>query len=180
MADEDEIEDLDEDEEESEEEEGEEEEESGGGKKKLILIIAGAALLLLVGGGATLFLTGALDSLLGVGEEKEHDPNEVLAKPILIEMPEMLVDLKTGRCRAPFLKLLFQIAVATPADQKIIEEVQPHIQDRLKMHLRTLERQDLVGREGAEKLRFDIITIINRTARPVTVRHVLFKEFLLQ
>ncbi len=153
--------------------------EDGGSKKKLILIAAGVVLLLVVGGGVTALLTG---SLLGVGgdTEQEVDTAELLAKPIYYQLPEIMVDLKSGRCRAPFLKLGIQVGVAKPEDVELLQEVEPLIVDKLKIHLRSLERQDLVGREGAEKLRFDIITILNHVARPLTMRHVLFKEFLLQ
>lgn len=180
----DEVDDEEVEEEVEEEEDGDEEEEAppaGGGKKKLILIIAGVVLLLFVG-GAGLFLAGVLDPLLGIeeGVEPPPDPNQALSPAIYHELPELMVDLKTGRCRAPYLKLKVQVAVSTPQDIAVLEEAQPYIIDKLKMHLRSLERQDLVGIEGAEKLRFDIITILNRTARPVKIRNVLFKDFLLQ
>lgn len=47
-------------------------------------------------------------------------------------------------------------------------------------HLREQERQDLVGKTGAEKLRFDIANIINNVIQPKQVQGVLFKDFLLQ
>ena len=66
------------------------------GKGKLIAMIAVGVLLLGgIGGGAAFFL-----GLFG-GHPAPKEEVDLSAPPIYHEMPKLLVDLKTGECRAP-------------------------------------------------------------------------------
>lgn len=155
-----------------------------GGKGKLIILIVVALVVLLGGTGGGLFYMGFLDSLLGIEqaeEEEAEDKDEPLdlGTPVYYEIPEFVADLKTNECRAPFLKLELTIQI-DQNDQAVVVERQPKIIDRIQMHLREQERQDLVGEAGAEALRADIVLIINATIKPAKVQNVLFKSMILQ
>jgi len=155
-----------------------------GGKGKLIIIIVVAALVVLGGTGGGLFYMGFLDSMLGIeqeeGEDASHEEEPIeLGTPIYYEIPEFVADLKVNECRAPFLKLSLTIQI-DQNDKAIVDERQPKIIDRIQMHLREQERQDLVGEAGAESLRADIVLIIDATIKPSKVQNVLFKSMVLQ
>jgi flagellar basal body-associated protein FliL len=123
-------------------------------KKKTILIgVAGLVGVLVLGGGGA-FMFGLLDGLLGIEREKTKLELD-LGVPVRHPLPVIKADLKTGRCRSPFLRV--EVALVLAKDDI-----------------------DLVGKAGAEKLRFDLANIINNVIQPSRIQGVLFKEFLLQ
>jgi flagellar basal body-associated protein FliL len=141
------------------------------------LVIAGAAALFLVGGGVALVFTGALDSLIGGGQKRAIV--ELPGPPVQYEFPALLVDLKTGRCRSPFIKLR-AVALVSEPDMDRLAEVETQVMDAFQVFLRDHERQDLVGRAGTDKLRQGFLSIINTAMEPAQARNVLFREILLQ
>ncbi len=141
------------------------------------LIIAGAAALFLVGGGVALVFTGALDSLIGGGQRRAIV--ELPGPPVQYEFPALVVDLKTGRCRSPFIKLR-AVALVSEPDMARLEEVEAQVVDAFQAFLRDQERQDLVGKAGTDKLRQGFLSILNTALEPAQARNVLFREILLQ
>ena len=152
---------------------------SGGGRRKrlmLALMVVGA---LLLGGGGT---TGILYffGLLGSGEPA-HRKTAVITRgaPALVDLPEALVDLKVGTCRSPYLRFIMTIDVSSE-NVAAVNDALPRILDAVQQHLRNKERQELVGIEGADRLRNEAREIVNRVIAPVTINGVLFKKFVLQ
>ncbi len=141
------------------------------------LVIAGAAALFVVGGGVALVFTGALDSLVGGGQQRAVV--ELPGPPVQYEFPELLVDLKTGRCRSPFIKLR-AVALVSEPDMARLAEVETQVVDAFQAFLRDHERQDLVGKAGTDKLRQGFLSILNTALEPARARNVLFREILLQ
>lgn len=161
------------------EEEDEEEAEGGkkGGKKKLI-IIAAAVLVLILGGGGGAYFAGLFDS-----EGGAKGPTRIavidLGKPVMHEFPQLKADLKTGKCRSPLLRTTFVLQMRSK-DLKRVQAMELRISEAVRGYLRDLERSELVGRKGEEKLRFDTIQIINQLIAPSQIDGILFKEFVLQ
>lgn len=167
--------DLDDDDEPEEEEEdiedGEKKPFSAGGKK--LIVIGAAVALLILGGGAAVFFTGLLDSQPGGEKDSVGKP------PVFIEFPKIMVDLRTGRCRAPFIKLKLQ-AQLSKSDVSRFNEVQPMVLDAFQAWLRDHERGELVGREGTEMMRLNLFAILNNALAPAKVEAIYFREILLQ
>jgi len=163
--------------------EGENGEDEGEIKKKLskgtvIKIAAGAVAVLLIGGGTTAYFMGWIHDLFGI----EHERNTAtidLGKPVSYELPQIVADLKTGKCRAPFLRATIKVQLSKP-DLDKLQDHQDLVMERILMHLRDQERQDLSGKAGSDQLRFDLVKIINTAIAPVRVHGILFKEFMLQ
>ena len=155
-------------------------------KAKLIAVTAAVFLTVLVGAGAGLYFTGMF-GLAGNGDDgyaaadaKNQAKDSVeLGASVYHDLPEMTVDLKTGQCRAPFLKFQATIQIAEE-HRPLLQERQPKIIDRVQTHLRDQERRDLVGKAGAERLRGELVSIVNNTLRTVQVCNVLFKTLVLQ
>ena len=146
-----------------------------GGKGKII-IIAAAALVILIGGGATAFF------MLSVSGDKKMAKVNLPPPPGPIttySFPKVLADLKTGLCRSPYLSMRFMVEVGKNYT-KSLQSKQIKLMETVQLHLRSLERQDLVGKVGSDRLRADIITIINRKIKPGKIEGVIFKEFILQ
>ncbi len=153
------------------------------GKGKLIAIIAVVAIAVLGGGGAGLYFMGFLDSMLGIEhaldeEDTSHEPID-LGTPAYHQLPEFVADLKTGQCRSGIIKLSLTVQVDKTEVQILIDR-EPKIIDRIQQFLRSRERQDLVGKDGAEALRTEIVLILNATIKPAMVQNVLFRSFVLQ
>ena len=167
--------DLDDDDEPEEEEEdiedGEKKPFSAGGKK--LIVIGAAVALLILGGGAAVFFTGLLDSQPGGEKDSVGKP------PVFIEFPKIMVDLRTGRCRAPFIKLKLQ-AQLSKSDVSRFNEVQPMVLDAFQAWLRDHERGELVGREGTEMMRLNLFAILNNALAPAKAEAIYFREILLQ
>ncbi len=141
------------------------------------LIVAGATALFVVGGGVALVFTGALDSLVGGGQKRAVV--ELPGPPVQYEFPMLLVDLKTGRCRSPFIKLS-AVALVSEPDMARLAEVETQVVDAFQAFLRDHERQDLVGKAGTDTPRQGFLSILNTALEPAQARNVLFREILLQ
>jgi len=165
----------------------EEEPTSRRGMIKMIAIGA-VVVLVLAGGGTAAFLTGALDSLLGGGEAegegKKHGTTtasiELAGPPIHFAFPRMVVDLKSGRCKSPFLKITVVAELSSTYESRL-KEVEVEVMDRFQEFLREHERGHLVGKAGTDRLRAGFMAIMNYAmGSPAKVDYVLFKEFMLQ
>ena len=181
----------------------EEEAQQSSGMGKLLVIVGGVVVIVLGIVGA-LFLTPAGQRLLGIEEptavegektakkgdeeaeeEAEEDPEED-AEPIdltqiaFVEVPEILVNLRTDKRKTGFLKLAIKIEVKSKEDAKTIEHLVPRIIDQLQVYLRGVDTSDLEGHAGAERLRNALVERINSTTTPIKVTNVLFNEFLVQ
>jgi flagellar basal body-associated protein FliL len=151
--------------------------------KGALLLAAGFAGAVLVGVaiGVGLHFLGVLGATADSTAKPEAKQSAVLeiTPPVLVEMPEKLVDLKTGTCQAPYLR--FQISVDVPQKaQPLVAARQVEILDAVQQYLRGRERQDLVGREGADRLRNETRRRINELIAPEQINGVLFKKFVLQ
>ena len=151
---------------------------SKGGKAGKIIILCSA---LVVG----LSLLGGLSYYLGVvhmvmGWEQPHTEAELeLGKPVYHSLPQIRTDLKTNECRAPFIRATVDVQLA-PGDLARLEDAQDQVMDAILTHLRGQERQHVVGKAGSERLRFELVQIIENIIQPAKVQTILFKELVLQ
>ena len=163
--------------------------------RRMTLILATAALFVgLLGGGVGGFLAS---SLLAGGAEAHADSHGDghgdghAAAPALIAddkknpsvyvpLPKMQVNLASGRCRGLFLRLEMTAEVGSEEAAVATRAAQAAIVDRLTAFIRTQTKEDLDGREGTEKFRLNVATVVNDAIQPHQARNVLFKDFLMQ
>ncbi|MEX0693095.1 MAG: flagellar basal body-associated FliL family protein [Rhodospirillales bacterium] len=144
---------------------------------KIILIIAGITLLIVaILGGA--YAMGIIHSIMGWQQPQSHAEIS-LGKPVFHSLPEIRTDLKTNECRAPFLRAVVDVQLA-PEDIARLKDAQPQVMDAILTHLRGQERQGMVGKEGSERLRFELVQIIENIIKPAKVHTVLFKDLVVQ
>lgn len=158
--------------------------------KKLVLFVV-LPLLLIGGGGAGAYLSGALDSVLGVeqaeeggedAEESQHGDaaDDPMTPSVFHELPTMLVNLNETGKRASYLKISIKLELTTEEDVASVTTIQPRIIDRFQVYLRELRVEDLEGSAGMQRLREELLNRVNKVAHPVQVRDVLFAELLVQ
>jgi flagellar basal body-associated protein FliL len=149
-------------------------------KSKRLVLVAVAIVAVLAGGGGTVGVLHML-GMLGTGEKSGRQVAVVaLGAPVLVDLPEMMVDLKVGSCRSPYLRFAMRIEVTSGAAAAAVDAAQARIADDIQQHLRGKERQELVGVEGADRMRNEAREIINRLIAPERINGVLFKKFILQ
>lgn len=136
--------------------------------------------VLLIGGGGIAFVLGMLDPWIGGGDAQEAKP-AIATEAIYFDLPEMLVNLNSaGGRRANYLRVVVSLEVGSKEDLARIEQVKPRIVDNFQLFLRELRAEDLRGSAGMYRLKEELLTRANESAKPVPIKDVLFREMLVQ
>lgn len=162
---------------EGEESEGEEPKKKMSPKKLAAYIAIGLVGFIVIVGPIAYFM-GWVHAVLGI-EQEESTALVTLGKPVSFELPQIKADLKTGVCKSPFLRAKFDVLLSSD-DLDRIETAKDKVLEQVILHLRDQERQDLVGKAGADKLRFDLVNIVNTVIAPARIHGITFREFVLQ
>jgi flagellar basal body-associated protein FliL len=147
-------------------------------KFTLALIIVSVTFFIISAGGGLSFYMGWVLAILE-WERPQSSAQLSLGKPVFFPLPEIRIDLKTNECRAPFMRTVIHVQLS-PDDVSRLEDNQDLVMDGILTHLRGQERQHLVGKEGSERLRFELVQVIENKLMPISVHTVLFKELVIQ
>lgn len=165
-----------------------------GGKTKL-LVLVGAALVLLGGGAAGAWFMGLLGgrseaaASAGHGEaaatvqraEQSKEPNPPPVPQVaFVDLPDILVNLKSTNKRPRFLKLKVALEVKDGRVADQVKQLIPRIMDGFQLYLRALDADEIQGSEGMLTLKEELLVRINQSIAPARVTDVLFKEMLVQ
>jgi flagellar FliL protein len=175
-----------------------------GGKKKLILLVA--LLLVLGGAGAGLWFGGILPPLLGMGakadaaeagegagqaadgqagdgtaaDRKAAAAASPVAKPVFMDLPEIIANLNAGPRRNSFIKLRPKLELARAEDEAIVRAAMPRLMDLFQTYLREMRPDELRGSAGTYRLREELLARANIAVAPARVVDVLFPEMIVQ
>jgi flagellar FliL protein len=149
-----------------------------GGKAGKIIIICSALIVAISLLGGLSYYLGVVHMLMGWEQPQSHAELEI-GKPVFHSLPQIRTDLKTNECRAPFIRATVDVQLA-PGDVDRLIEAQDQIMDAILTHLRGQERQHVVGKASSERLRFELVQIIENVIQPAKVQTILFKELVLQ
>tara|TARA_R110000787_G_scaffold23762_3_gene67702 strand:+ start:112871 stop:113386 length:516 start_codon:yes stop_codon:yes gene_type:complete len=149
----------------------------GGKAGKIIIICSALVVVLSLLSGLSYYL-GVVHMVMG-WEQPQTQAELELGKPVYYSLPQIRTDLKTNECRAPFIRATVDVQLA-PGDVGRLEGAQDQVMDAILTHLRGQERQHVVGKAGSERLRFELVQIIENIIRPAKVQTILFKELVLQ
>lgn len=151
---------------------------SKSGKGKMIAIIAAGSLLFISLVGGLSFYMGWIHAIMG-WEQPQTVAQLELGEPIIHPFTEIRTDLKTSRGKTPFLRAVIHIQLF-PDDLKQLQKQEAKVHDAILTHLREQERQHVQGKEGSERLRFELVQIINNQIQPAKIHTVYFKELIVQ
>jgi len=157
----------------------EETKKKGGSSLILIIII----IVLLLGGAAGfLFFTPMGNKIIGKHPETEHQQETAPKDLVFFSLPELTINLSAGPKvkKAPFLKLMVKLELATADDAKTMELIKPRIIDRFQIYLRGLRIEDLEGTQGMQRLSDELMKRVNEVSAPIKIKNVLFENFLVQ
>jgi flagellar basal body-associated protein FliL len=94
------------------------------------------------------------------------------------DFPDIIADLKDDGGKRRYVKL--GIVIEAPAElTPRLDEKRPAIVDALNAYLRERVAEELVGEEGAERVRGALSVIVNDALAPDQAKGVLFRQFIL-
>lgn len=162
------------------------------GKGKLLLF-GGLALVLLLAGGGAAWLTGVLGSGSAGesphevatadghgGEEEGRGGGGTAPVIVFVDMPDLLVNLRTESSKLRYLKLRLSLEVAGEPTAEGVRRLMPRIMDSFQLYLRALSLEDVQGATGMQRLKEELGARVNLAVAPARVASVLLKEMLVQ
>ena len=171
---------------EEEKEDGEEKAGKGGGKKKLIIIIVAAVVLLGGGVGAFLAMSGGKPAAEGeeAGAEEVEEEAAAEGEGEHGELPGAMMQLDTFivnlQVKGSFLKTTISLEFAEPELPHTVENDTPKIRDAIIRVLSTRTANDILNKDGKEKLGEEIKKVVNEVLESEDVVKVYFTEFIVQ
>ncbi|MCH8685104.1 flagellar basal body-associated FliL family protein [Pedomonas mirosovicensis] len=148
---------------------------------KRIVMVAAPVLLLLIGGGTavTMFFGGEKEVAAPV-DPAALAANSANAPIVYVDLPDLLVNLKSTDRNSSYLKLSISLEVSGQAQADEIKKLMPRITDSFQVYLRELRIDDLSGSAGMFRLKEELLRRVNTTIEPFKINDILFKEMLVQ
>lgn len=137
--------------------------------------------LLLVSMGAVAFFFAPIRQLITGNPDNVTGSSLIDFKNItFVDLPEILINLRTADGRSTFLKAQFTVECLTPESAHKIERIGPLLLDQFQVYLRELDLEDIRGSAGLLRIRQELINRANAIIAPERISNILFKEFLIQ
>ncbi len=141
--------------------------------KSLAIIAAAFVAVVSAGGGISYWIWGG-----GEDEDTALATIELGGPLVYHELPEFLVDLQTEGRTAHHIKLQI-VAELSENHVPLITKQEIGVVDAVLAHLRAQRYADLTGEAGAERLRSNLLAIINGQIAPAQAKTILFKRYLM-
>ncbi len=156
-----------------------------GSKRRWIYILVALVLGLGAGGGgAAYYFLMLAPSADGIEAEAEAEPEpeevEIPEKLEFAKLREIIADLRSPREITSFIRLKMSLQVTTREEKAWIKNIEPRIADAVQLYLRQHTRDAFIGDEGTQKARTELLAIINQAAKPVKIKGIFFREFLVR
>jgi flagellar FliL protein len=144
--------------------------------KKIMLVASAAGLLLLAIGGV-----GSYFLLKGDHEEEVATaPSADADTASYIEVPPLVVNLRSGDGQARFLKLRFIIVPANAAKTEEVKAKLPVILDALQPFLRELRPDDLSGSAAVFRIKEEMMVRTTQALGAGSIRDILIQDLVQQ
>lgn len=106
--------------------------------------------------------------------------SQVSTTPHYVEVPDMMVNLRTPNGERRYLKVRVTLEAASAKDAIAIEAKLPAIIDGFQSFLRELRPEDLAGSSGTFRIKEELMIRVNRAAEPGRASNVLVQELIQQ
>lgn len=144
------------------------------------IIIAGITLaLLLAGGGTAWYLLRAPAQEAEVGDAG-HDGGPAEAEASYIEVPALVVNLRSSDSAARLIKLRVMLVPRAPTDVDFITVRLPLIVDSFQPFLRELRPEDLAGSAAVFRIKEELLVRANGAVGNGKVKNVLIQDLIQQ
>ena len=159
-------------------------------KKKLIIIGAAAGVLVLGGGGGAAFMLSGGEAKAEAAAEGEHGEEapakeeeggaEGESKEAFVDVPPMVVNLRSPDGGARFLKIRFLLVPGPKANVETLKAQLPLILDSYQPFLRELRPEDLAGSAAVFRIKEELLVRATATAGKGMVKDVLIQDLVQQ
>ena len=160
-------------------------------KKKLILIGAAAGVLLLGGGGGAAMMLSGGSAKAGTAAEGGHGEEASaasdsgghggeVAKEAFVDVPAMVVNLRSPDGASRFLKLHFMIVPGAKGTPEGIKEKLPLILDSYQPFLRELRPEDLAGSAAVFRIKEEMLIRATDVAGTGVIKDILIQDLVQQ
>lgn len=161
------------------------------GKKQKIIAAAVALVLLGGGGGAALFMGGGdkkaeakagehEEAAAEEAEEAEAEGEGEGGELPLVDVPVMIVNLRTATGDARYLKLRFMIEARTAAKVEPLKAKLPAIIDAYQPFLRELRPEDLAGSGAVFRIKEEMLARATAAVGTGMVKDILIQDLVQQ
>ena len=158
--------------------------EAKGSKRRRTFILVALVLVLCAVGGGAVYVYLNPDLLAAVidlmPEDDEPEEVEIPKKQVFFKLTEIIADLRAPRGTTSFIRLKMSLQVTTREEKTWIKNIEPRIVDAVQLYLRQHTRAAFIGDEGTMKARAELLAVINQAAKPVKIKGIFFKEFLVR
>jgi flagellar protein FliL len=163
-------------------------------KKKLIIIGAAAGVLLLGGGGGAAMMLGGgsakaeasaegghgEEAAAEEGESGGHGGGEGEGKEAFVDVPPMVVNLRSPDGASRFLKIHFMLVPGAKGNAESLKEKLPLILDAYQPFLRELRPEDLAGSAAVYRIKEEMLVRAAEVAGAGTVKDILIQDLVQQ
>ena len=146
-----------------------------GGRRKLVIGAVAALLLLGGGGGAYFFFSGGEKA--GAAEEHAEADGEV---PVFIDVPPLVVNLRSADGAARFVKLHFLLVPGPEGEAAVIEKKLPLLLDAYQPFLRELRPEDLAGSAAVFRIKEEMLVRARDVLGAGQVKDILIQDLIQQ
>jgi flagellar FliL protein len=157
--------------------EGEDGESEGNRRKRLIIIGAAVLGLLVLAAAIYFFFFAARPS-----PEEERKAAEEAAREgiVFVDMPEMVVNLRSPDGQNAFLKLNFALAAKNEKVAEELKEQLPAIRDAMQPFLRELRPEDLAGSAAVYRIKEEMTRRAIQRVGPDKIDDVMIQDMIQQ
>ena len=152
--------------------------------KRMIIIGAAILVLLLVGGGAALMLGGGSEppaaAEADAHAETAADPSGEEAAASYVDVPPLIVNLRSADGASRFLKLRFMLVATNPEVAVGVEKQLPLVIDAYQPFLRELRPEDLAGSAAVFRIKEEMLVRATTALGPGKVKDVLIQDLIQQ
>jgi flagellar FliL protein len=154
-----------------------------GARKKKMAMIGAAALLLLGGGGGGAYYmmhkSGGAEAGGAHGTEVAEAEGED-GKPAYVDVPPMVINLRSADGQQRFLKLRFVLVPAEGTTKEEVENRLPLILDSFQPFLRELRPEDLSGSAAVFRLKEEMLVRAGDSFGRGKIRDILIQDLIQQ
>lgn len=157
---------------------GEEDAEGGADRKKRMIIIGAVVAVVLIVAAAVYFLFFA--SRPSAEEARKAAEEAAREGVVYVDMPEMVVNLRSPDGQNAFLKINFALAAK---DEKIAEELKkelPAIRDAMQPFLRELRPEDLAGSAAVYRIKEEMTRRAVQRVGPDKIDDIMIQDMVQQ
>lgn len=145
-------------------------------KKKLIIIVVAVLAVLAAGGGGAWFLLGKKSAAkTAVAAASKHE-----GKESFVDVPAMLVNLRTSDGNPHYLKVHFMLVAGPNATEQSLKEEIPLVLDAFQPFLRELRPEDLAGSAAVFRIKEELLARTHDALGDGMVDDILIQDLIQQ